>query len=230
MAKQKILIIEDEDDIVELLTFNLSKEGYAVESARTGEDGLAAARAFLPDVVLLDLMLPGLDGLDVCKALKNDDKTRNTLVIMLTAKSEETDIVTGLEVGADDYIAKPFSPRVLVARIRAAVRRSKSAGNIDTTAIIRADGLTIDPARHEVQVDGERLTLTPTEFQILLTLARRPGLVFSRYQIVNHVRGEDTIITDRAIDVQIAGLRKKLGNYGPYVETVRGAGYRFREV
>ncbi len=230
MARKKILIIEDEEDIVELLTFNLSKEGYAVESAMTGEDGLALACNFLPDVVLLDLMLPGLDGLEVCKALKNDDKTRNVIVIMLTAKSEETDIVTGLEVGADDYVAKPFSPRVLIARIRAAVRRTKSSGNIESRSIIKADGLTIDPARHEVQVNGKRLALTPTEFQILLTLARRPGLVFSRYQIVNHVRGEDTIITDRAIDVQIAGLRKKLGDYGSYVETIRGAGYRFREV
>jgi len=175
-------------------------------------------------------MLPGIDGLNICKALKNDDKTRHAIVIMLTAKSEEADIVTGLEVGADDYVAKPFSPRVLIARIRAAVRRSKDTGEGSDSSVIRADGMVIDPARHEVRIDGERLTLTPTEFQILVTLARRPGLVFSRYQIVNHVRGENTIITDRAIDVQIAGLRKKLGQYGLYVETVRGAGYRFREV
>jgi two-component system alkaline phosphatase synthesis response regulator PhoP len=229
MARELILIVEDDCDIQELLSFNLKREGYSVLLADSGEDGLKSARAKLPDLILLDLMLPGADGLEVCRALQTDDKTRHIPVIMLTAKGEDIDIVTGLEVGATDYVVKPFSPKVLIARIRNALRR-KSRDETEEDTVTKLAELTIDHGRYEVTADGKPLDLTPTEFQILLCLGRRPGWVFSRYQIVNEVRGEDTIITDRAVDVQIAGLRKKLGEYGNYIETVRGVGYRFREL
>jgi two-component system alkaline phosphatase synthesis response regulator PhoP len=229
MARELILIVEDDCDIQELLSFNLKREGYSVLLADSGEDGLKSARAKLPDLILLDLMLPGADGLEVCRALQTDDKTRHIPVIMLTAKGEDIDIVTGLEVGATDYVVKPFSPKVLIARIRNALRR-KSRDDTEEDTVTKLAELTIDHGRYEVTADGKPLDLTPTEFQILLCLGRRPGWVFSRYQIVNEVRGEDTIITDRAVDVQIAGLRKKLGEYGNYIETVRGVGYRFREL
>ena len=228
MAGQLILVIEDEQDIVELLKFNLDREGYRVETAQSGEEGLERARRLLPDLVLLDLMLPHTDGLEVCRALKAGESTANIPVVMLTAKGEETDVVTGLEVGADDYIAKPFSPKVLIARIRAVLRRrdgeKPSSGNI-----IRAAEVTIDPGRHEVTIAGRKIDLTPTEFALLSCLARRPGWVYSRSQLVDEARGEDTIVTDRAVDVQVAGLRKKLGEHGHFIETVRGVGYKFRE-
>lgn len=228
MTGQLILIVEDEADIVELLKFNLEKEGYRTEVARTGEEGLEKARKASPDLILLDLMLPGLDGLEVCKVLRANEATRSIPVIMLTAKGEEIDVVTGLEVGADDYVAKPFSPKVLIARIRAALRRN-SGEEPAPANIIRVAEFTIDPGRHEVRIGGQRIDLTPTEFALLACLARRPGWVYSRMQLVDEVRGTDTIVTDRAVDVQVAGLRKKLGEYGHYVETVRGVGYKFRE-
>lgn len=228
MAGQLILVIEDERDIVELLKFNLDREGYRVESAQSGEDGLERARRLLPDLVLLDLMLPHTDGLEVCRALKAGESTASIPVVMLTAKGEETDVVTGLEVGADDYIAKPFSPKVLIARIRAVLRR-RAGEEPPSGNIIRAAEVTIDQGRHEVTIAGRRVDLTPTEFALLSCLARRPGWVYSRSQLVDEVRGEETIVTDRAVDVQVAGLRKKLGEYGHYIETVRGVGYKFRE-
>ncbi len=229
MAGKKVLCIEDELDIRELLTFNLKREGYTVETAASGEEGIAMARAQKPDVVVLDLMLPGIDGLSVCRVLKSDEKTRRIPVVMLTAKSEDVDVVTGLEVGADDYVVKPFSPKVLVARIRAVMRRGDDSED-DRSSIISVNNLTIDPGRHEVKIDDQRIDLTPTEFDILACLASKPGWVYSRSQIVDAVRGETTIITDRAVDVQIVGLRKKLGEHGHLIETVRGVGYRFREV
>ncbi|MGH8014856.1 MAG: response regulator [Candidatus Zixiibacteriota bacterium] len=225
---KNILIIEDEKDIAELLRVNLSKEGYNVLSANSGEDGMAMARAQSPDLILLDLMLPGADGFEVCRTLKSEDKTANVPIIMLTAKSEDIDIVTGLEVGADDYITKPFNTKVLVARIRNAMRRIRTQAADDSKIVI--SGLKIDKGRHEVRAGKMKIDLTPTEFGILLCLARRPGWVFSRTQIVDAVRGEDTIITDRAIDVQIAGLRKKLGKFGDLIDTVRGIGYRFKDI
>lgn len=228
MAGQHILIIEDEKDIVELIRFNLAREGYRVDYSLSGERGLEMARTQLPDMILLDLMLPELSGLDVCKALKANSRTKSIPVIMLTAKSEESDIVTGLEVGADDYITKPFSPSVLIARVRAVFRRRTSTAP-DESQFIKAGDVTIDLGRHEVKVGDTVVDLTPTEFQILCSLARRPGWVFSRLQIVDEVRGNESIITDRAVDVQIVGLRKKLGDYGKYIETVRGVGYKFRE-
>ncbi|HOD65226.1 MAG TPA: response regulator [candidate division Zixibacteria bacterium] len=228
MAKEPILVIEDEQDIQELIAYNLAREGYRVVRAVTGEDGLACARREPPALVLLDLMLPGVDGLEVCRQLKHSPATRAIPIVMLTAKGEESDIVAGLEMGADDYIAKPFSPKVLIARIRAVLRR-KATGPEDAAARLAIHGFIIDPGRHEVSVDGRPVQLTHTEFQILHLLARRPGWVYTRYQIVNQVRGEDVIVTDRSVDVQIVGLRKKLGAAGRYIETVRGVGYRLRE-
>lgn len=228
MAKSRVLIVEDEKDIVELLKINLKREGYEVHSAITGEDGLAKARELKPNVVLLDLMLPGIDGMEVCRSLKQDSKTRGIPVIMLTAKADETDIVSGLEVGADDYLTKPFSTKVLVAHMRALLRRVKKPV-AEVKGVVEIGQLIIDPNKFEVKAGQERVNLTPTEFQILLVLARRPGWVFTRWQLVDEVRGDEAIITDRAIDVQIAGLRKKLGSFGALVETVRGVGYRFRE-
>jgi len=228
MAKERILAIDDEADILELIRYNLEKEGYRIQTADSGEKGLKAAKMKPPDLIILDLMLPGLDGLDVCKLLKSDPKTKSIPVIMLTAKSEEVDVVTGLELGADDYIVKPFSPKVLIARIRACLRRQLQAA-AESTSVIRSHGLVIDPGRHETLAAGKPVDLTFTEFRILHLLAGRPGWVFSRYQIVEAVRGEDYSVTDRSVDVQIVGLRKKLGVTGKQIETVRGVGYRFKE-
>lgn len=228
MSRERILIIEDEEDIAELVRFNLEKEGYQISIATTGEEGMKAARADMPDLIILDLMLPGLDGLDVCKVLKAGDKTKGIPIVIVTAKGEESDVVTGLEVGADDYITKPFSPKVLIARIRSVIRR-RSTPPVDDNATLQLRGLTIDPRRHEVRIDGKVIDLTLTEFQILHLLARRPGWVFTRYQIVNEVRGDDIIVTDRSVDVQFVGLRRKLGDWGKEIETVRGVGYRLKE-
>ncbi|MDZ4724262.1 MAG: response regulator transcription factor [candidate division Zixibacteria bacterium] len=228
MAKERILVIEDEADIRELIRFNLEREGYAVSVAPSGEAGLEAARANPPQIILLDLMLPGIDGLEVCKILKNDQTTKQAAIVMLSAKGEEADIVSGLELGADDYITKPFSPRVVLARLKAVLRRKSTVlAGIDD--ILTFDDLTIAPGRREVIANAELVSLTNTEFRLLHALATRPGWVFTRYQIVNAVRGSDVIVTDRSVDVQIVGLRKKLGKSGKHIETVRGVGYRFRE-
>lgn len=228
MVGQKILVIEDEEDILEVITYNLAKEGYLVEGATSGEDGLKAARNNPPNLIILDLMLPGIDGFDVCKTLRHDSSTQQIPIVMLTAKGEEADIVIGLELGSDDYITKPFSPMVLIARIRALLRRD-AAKPVSETDTIRVHDLVITPGRHEVLIDGRPVALTHTEFKILHALARKPGWVFTRYQIVNAARGEDTVVTDRSVDVQIVGLRKKLGPAGKYIETVRGIGYRLKE-
>ncbi len=228
MTKERILLVEDAEDILELLRYNLAKEGYQVRSVMSGEEALNAVRQTPFDLILLDIMLPGLDGLEVCRRLRRDAATAHVPVIMLTAKSEETDMVVGLELGADDYVSKPFSPRVLIARIRAALRRSQQTDQDGQADVLSLGGLQIDRSRHEVLVNGEPVRLTATEFGILLCLTKRPGWVFSRYQIVEAVRGEDYSVTDRAVDVQIVGLRKKLGELGGCIETVRGVGYRFR--
>lgn len=229
MAKPRILIVEDDDDILELVRYNLLKEGYEVVAHTCGEDAIKAARSNPPALVILDLMLPGVDGLEVCKTLKNDAETAQISVIMLTAKGEEADIVTGLEVGADDYVTKPFSPRVLMARVKTALRRQERTTDLDESATIQIDDFVIHPGRHEVLIQGKPVKLTFTEFQILHLLARRPGWAFTRYQIVNAVRGEATMVTDRSVDVQIVGLRKKLGPYAGYIETLRNVGYRFKD-
>ncbi|NQU24971.1 MAG: response regulator transcription factor [Candidatus Nealsonbacteria bacterium] len=228
MARENILVVEDEEEIQELVRYNLAKEGFSVTCAGSGEEALQKVRRQLPALVVLDLMLPGLDGLEVCKVLKGDAATRDVAVVMLTAKGEEADIVTGLELGADDYITKPFSPRVLIARIRAVLRRraTEPAGE---TAVIRIHNLVIHPGRHEVTVDDEPVTLTSTEFRVLHVLARRPGWVYTRLQIAEAVHGVDYPVTDRSVDVQIVALRKKLAAAGRYIETVRGVGYKLKE-
>jgi two-component system phosphate regulon response regulator PhoB len=223
-SAQRILVVDDEDDLLELLRYNLSREGYQVTCVATGEDALRSVRRQPPDLIVLDVMLPGIDGLEVCRRLKSESKTREIPIVMLTAKSEESDIVAGLEHGSDDYIAKPFSPRVLVARVKALLRRRET--ELDTT--IRVHELSIHPGRHEVILAGTPLELTYTEFALLQFLAKRPGWAYTRTQIVDAVRGEDYPVTERSVDVQVAGLRKKLGAHGSYIETVRGVGYRFR--
>jgi len=228
MAKETILVVDDEEDILELVRYNLNKDGYKITSAMTGEDALKKARSETYDLIILDLMLPGIDGLEVTRKLKDNPKTRSVPVVMLTAKGEESDVVVGLELGADDYITKPFSPRILTARVRAVLRRN-TADSEDDTAVIRIHGFEIDTGKRSVTVDRRPIELTFTEFQVLCSLARRPGWVFTRSQIVDAVRGDDYPVTDRSVDVQVVGLRKKLGNHGEYIETVRGVGYRFRE-
>ncbi|MFH2066746.1 MAG: response regulator [Pseudomonadota bacterium] len=223
-----ILAVDDEEDILELVSYNLRREGYQVVCSDSGEDALARAGQIDFHLILLDLMLPGMDGLEVAKRLKKDPKTRDIPIIMITAKGEEADVVTGLELGADDYITKPFSPRVLAARVKAVLRR-KDKQPEENEYVLRAHELVIDSGKREVSADGERFILTYTEFQVLHFLAGYPGWVFTRNQIVDAVRGEGYAVTDRSVDVQIVGLRKKLGPYGKYIETVRGVGYRFSE-
>ena len=227
MSGEKILIVDDEEDILELVGYNLSREGYQTISAVTGEEALKKSRSETPDLIILDLMLPGIDGLQVMKALREDSVTKNIPTVMLTAKGDEADIVAGLELGADDYISKPFSPRVLLARVRAVLRRNRRMAQ--TPSILRIHALEIHQGRRSVSVKGDTVELTFTEFQVLSFLAARPGWVFTRGQIVDGVRGDSYPVTDRSVDVQIVGLRKKLGACGKYIETVRGVGYRFRE-
>ncbi len=228
MAKEQILVVDDEEDILELITYNLMKEGYQVITAASGETAISKALKERPDLILLDLMLPGVDGLDVYRELKKKHDTSQIPIIMVTAKTEDIDIITGLELGSDDYVTKPFSPKVLLARIKAVLRRKKYE-EVEDTLILRIHELTINPARHEVLVKDEPKSLTASEFKILYFLARRPGWVFTRDQIISSIRGDDYPVTDRSVDVQIVGLRKKLGESGAYIQTVRGVGYRFKE-
>ncbi|MDX9818801.1 MAG: response regulator [Desulfococcus multivorans] len=228
-TKARILVVDDEEDILELVRYNLVGEGFDVIPAETGEQALKIAGNEHPDLILLDLMLPGINGIEVAKRLKNNVRTRDIPIIMLTARGEEADIVLGLEVGADDYVTKPFSPRVLNARTRAVIRRNRS-DVADPGTVIRIRDLVIDPGRRRVELRGKEIDLSFTEFQILLFLSRRPGWVFTRSQIVDAVRGENYPVTDRSVDVQIVGLRKKLGSCGNYIQTVRGVGYRFKEL
>jgi two-component system phosphate regulon response regulator PhoB len=229
MAKERILIVDDEEDILELLRYNLNREGYKIVSASTGEKCIQKAASEKPDLILLDLMLPGIDGLEVTKILKSDSKTIHIPIIMLTAKGEESDIVAGLELGADDYITKPFSPRILIARVRAVMRRKDKSKKDNGLEIIQVHDIMINPRKREILAKDKPVGLTFTEFQLLYYLAKRPGWVFTRSQIVDAVHGDDYPVTDRSVDVQIVGLRKKLGPCGKYIETVRGVGYRFRE-
>ncbi|WP_303720736.1 response regulator [Malonomonas rubra] len=224
-----ILVVEDEEDILALLHFNLLKVGYQVECASDGEEGLQKIKENQPDLLLLDLMLPGIGGLDICRQLRAKEQTAKLPIIMLTARGEEADVVKGLELGADDYMTKPFSIKILLARIQTVLRRNRDVDNFDQNEVIVFGELQIHLGRNIVKVSGDIVELTYTEFRVLVALAHRPGWVLTRYQIVNAVRGEDYAVTDRAVDVQIAGLRKKLGGCGAYIETVRGVGYRFRE-
>lgn len=230
MSKKQILVVEDEEDILALIHFNLVKNGFRVECAMNGEEGYRKARDLRPDLVLLDLMLPGMNGLEVCKRLREDPGSKDIPVIMLTARGEERDVVKGLDLGADDYIAKPFSPQVLVARVNAVLRRRiKEETGAEHSEPITIHELFIHPGRNKVVAGDESIELTYTEFKVLMLLASRPGWVFTRSQIVDAVHGEGYAVTDRAVDVQIVGLRKKLGPCGDYIETVRGIGYRFKE-
>lgn len=228
MARDVVLVVDDELDIQELIRYNLKKEGYTVYTVGSGEDALTAAEDLSPDAIVLDLMLPGISGIQVCNRLKRMEKTRATPVIMLTAKSEDEDVVSGLEVGADDYVTKPFSPKVLIARLRAVLRRT-SDGEAGTPGDrLAAHGLTLDVTRYEVFAGDRQIQLSATEFSILEFLMRNPGWVFSRTKIIDAVRGKDYPVTERSVDVQVLGLRKKLGDFGSLIETVRGVGYRLR--
>jgi two-component system phosphate regulon response regulator PhoB len=228
MRKVKILVVDDEEDILELVRYNLDREGYGVACALSGEEALKTVESESIDLIILDLMLPGIDGLEVTRRLKRNPDAKDTPIIMLSAKGEEADIVTGLELGADDYVTKPFSPRILAARVKAVIRRR--SGTVEPESeILSIRDLSIHTGRRHVTANGKALSLTYTEFQVLYFLARRPGWVFTRSQIVDAVRGDDYPVTDRSVDVQIVGLRKKLGPLGNYIETVRGVGYRFKE-
>ena len=233
MVRQSVLVVEDEEDIRELVSYNLLKEGYQVDGVASGEDALTAVESKSPDIILLDIMLPGLNGLKVCRTLKDNPKFESVPIIMLTAKGEEADIVAGLNMGADDYVTKPFSPKVLLARVQAVLRRAETEREVSQqeqeSEVVEIRDLLIHPGRHEVSVFGKLVELTATEFKLLHFLIQRPGWVFTRQQILDAVHGDNYAITDRAVDVQIVGLRRKLGSAGNYIETVRGVGYRFKE-
>lgn len=229
MQKGTICIVEDEEDIRDILCIQLQREGYETVTAASGEEGVKLIRERKPQLVLLDLMLPGMDGLDVCRTLRQDKELKETPIIMITARGEEADIITGLEMGADDYITKPFSPRVVISRMKSVLRRGKKSQS-DASGLIEYGPIVIDLPRHLVQLDGQSLDLTATEYKLLAFLCARPGWVFTRQQIVDNVRGEDYAVTERSVDVQVVGLRKKLGAGAEYIETVRGVGYRAREL
>jgi len=234
MIKPSILVVEDEDDIRELVSYNLLKEGYQVAGVASGEEALQITGKKPVDLVVLDLMLPGIDGLTICRRLKQDPKTAHVPIVMLTAKGEEADIVAGLNLGADDYITKPFSPRVLIARVRAVLRRKAGIDTDEASRdadeeVLSVHDLVIHAGRHQVTYRDQPIDLTSTEFRVLRFLASKPGWVFTRQQILDGVHGNNYAITDRAVDVQIVGLRKKLGAAGKYIETVRGVGYRFKQ-
>lgn len=228
MARARIFVVEDEPDILELVRYNLAQHGYEVTCVLSGEEALTQIRSRLPDLVVLDLMLPGVDGLEVCKKLKQEVRTADIPILMLTARSEESDIVAGLELGADDYLIKPFSPRVLLARIRAVLRRQQTAAPAATEELIRGE-LVIRPGRYEVLVHDRLIQLTRSEFRILHLLARRPGWVFTRNQIIDAAQGEDSSVTARSVDVHMVSLRRKLGPDNEVIETIRGVGYRFKD-
>jgi two-component system phosphate regulon response regulator PhoB len=227
MGRANILVVEDDPDVAELVVYNLRAAGFEAQAVASGEGALDRVHARPPSLVVLDLMLPGMDGLEVCTQLKSKPATSPIPIIMLTARSEETDIVVGLEMGADDYLTKPFSPRVLVARVKALLRR-RAEGPPATGDTICLGRLAIDPGRYEVRVDDQQVHLTTTEFNLLHTLANKPGWVFSRHQIVDAIRGEDYPVTERAVDVHVVALRKKLGEAAGQIETVRGVGYRLK--
>ena len=225
--KAHILVVDDEHDLLELIRYNLAREGYQVTCVDSGEQALAEIHARPYDLVILDIMLPGADGLDVCRNVKGSPETAHVPILMLSAKSEESDVVTGLELGADDYLTKPFSPRVLLARVKAVLRKSWTVTSQDT--VINLGPILIYPAKHEVQVENKPVDLTVTEFRILLALVSRPGWVLSRDQIVDAARGANAVVTARSVDVHIVRLRQKLHPHGECIETVRGIGYRFRQ-
>jgi two-component system alkaline phosphatase synthesis response regulator PhoP len=228
MANERILVVDDEADILRLVEYNLARNGCRVTCVGSGEAALKSAREAPPDLVLLDLMLPGVDGFSVCRELKADPRTAAVPVVILSARGEESDVVAALELGADDYVTKPFSPRVLVARVRAVLRRRAEPAPAEQ-APLEFHGVSVDPGRRAVAVGGKPVELTNTEFRLLHLLARRPGWVFTRNQIIDAVRGAEAAVTDRSVDVHVAGLRRKLGAAGRHIETIRGVGYRLEE-
>jgi two-component system, OmpR family, alkaline phosphatase synthesis response regulator PhoP len=225
MSSEKILIIEDEADIRELMRYNLEREGYQVCECASAEEARAFLEKTAPDLILLDLMLPGTDGFAFCRKIREQEKTARTPVIMVTARNEDADIVAGLEVGADDYVTKPFSARILLARVKAVLRRW-AVEPVDAKAVVILGPIEVDRKHHAVKIDDKPVTLTLSEFKMLDLFVRRPGVVFSRYQIVDAVHGEDYPVTDRSVDVQIVGLRRKMGRHSSMIETVRGVGYK----
>lgn len=226
-GRPTVLVVEDEEDILDVLEYNLEREGFVVACARDGDEGLRSARRHPPALVLLDLMLPGMDGVAVCQALRDTPSTRRVPIIMITAKDDESDVVLGLGVGADDYVTKPFRPKEVVARVKAVLRRGH--GGDDGDARVERNGIVLDRGRHEVLVDGLPIALTRTEIQLLHVLAANPGRVFTRDHLLRRVMGDDQFITDRTIDVHIRRIRQKLGVRACELETVRGVGYRFRD-
>lgn len=226
---KKVVLIEDEPDIAEVIEYNLSREGYKVFLAYSGLKGLEIVKRERPEVVLLDLMLPELDGIEVCRRIRENPMTRSLPIIMVTAKGEESDVVLGLELGADDYIIKPFSPRELIARIKAVLRRRSGDKQWSSRERIERKGFVIDVERHEVCIEGDVVYFTATEFRILYLLAAHPGRVFIREQILSQAFDDGTFVVDRNVDVHIRGLRKKMGTFRDLIETIRGVGYRFRD-
>jgi two-component system phosphate regulon response regulator PhoB len=228
MNKAVVLIIEDDPEIQEMLSHSMSKEGWKLLQAKTGEDGLKLLKTREVNCILLDIMLPGMDGLKVIKKIKEIEQCRNIPVIMTTARGEESDIVTGLELGADDYVVKPYSPKVLIARVRAGLRRQEEKGTSNTATSWQQGDLKLDSARHIAFCGDKQLDLFATEFALLKHFLSNPDIVFSRNQIIAAIHGPDYPVTDRSVDVQILGLRKKLDKAGDMIETIRGVGYRFR--
>ncbi len=229
MRHERIVLIEDESDIREVIEYNLMREGYCVFSCADGEEGLRLIRSKEPDLALLDLMLPCLSGFDVCRRVKSDPMTQAVRIIMVTAKGEENDIVQGLRLGADDYVTKPFSPKELLARIEAVLRRTQGGAFGEPDHRIVRDDVVIDINRHEVRIEGKPVTFTKRELHLLYYLASRPGAVFTRDHLLRHVIGEDIFIVDRNIDVHVRAVRRKLGKFRNLIETIRGVGYRFRD-
>jgi len=229
MTKPTVLVVEDDPDIVEVLVYNLRREGYAVDSVGDGERGLALALSRKPDVVLLDLMLPGMDGMEVCRRLRAQDGGADMPVIMLTAKGEETDVVLGLEMGADDYVTKPFSPREVLARVRALLRRKDREKKSGERKRLELGELVLDAERFEATLKGDDLTLTRAEFRLLWALCSRPGRVFTRDELVDRITAGESLIIDRNVDVHISAIRRKLGASSGLIATVRGVGYKCKD-
>ena len=228
MSKSVILIIEDDPEIQELLSHSMSRENWKLVQVKTGEDGLKTLKSKKVNCILLDIMLPGIDGLKVLRKIKEIEQCKKIPVIMTTAKGEEADIITGLELGADDYVVKPYSPKVLIARIRAGLRRQEEGTSLSSATVWQQGELKLDSARHSVSYKDKKLDLFATEFALLKHFLSNPDIVFSRNQIISAIKGSDYPVTDRSVDVQILGLRKKLGEAGDMIETIRGVGYRFR--
>lgn len=227
MAKQTVLIIEDEPDLQEILTYNLESIGYVVHVFDHGTRGLEAVQRLVPDIILLDVMLPGMDGLEICRHLRSNNSTKRIPIVMLTAKSEEVDQLVGFQMGADDYVTKPFKMRVLIERIKSLLRRANQPLD-DDSQVLSSNGIVLDRLQFRVTIDGESVTFTPTEFDLLWQLMEHPGRAYKRYDLMDAVMGDDTVVLERTIDVHIRALRKKLGGKADLIETVRGIGYRLK--